>query len=199
MVICYVIVVTCYSLCHRRSVYFWRDSSVLRGSSGIRSRPHHHRFRKFIPRRCRRRPLRLRTYQQHRSDLTTWQRRSLSWPPRIAVRSTLLTHVRRVSALPGNTDDGADLGIESRTEDDPAAIIDGSQTVLWMQFLWFAVMLILLSIHRQLKPCRLADRLVCPMNDDGATATKVRQRLLHSCLHLPYLCHAAALSPCSFA
>ena len=92
-----------------------------------------------------------------------------------------------------------DLGIESRAEDDPAAIIDGSQTVLLMQFLWSAVMLTLLSIHRRSKPCLLADRLVCPMNGDGATATKVRQRLLHSCLHVPYLCRAAALSLCSFA
>ena len=39
MEICYAIVDTCYSLCHRRSVYFWRDSSVLRDSSDIHSRP----------------------------------------------------------------------------------------------------------------------------------------------------------------
>ena len=73
------------------------------------------------------------------------------------------------------------------------------RTSLSMQCQWVAVMLILLSIHRQLKPCQLADRLVCPMNDDGATATKVRQSLLHSCLHVTYLCLAAALSLCSFA
>ena len=49
------------------------------------------------------------------------------------------------------------------------------------------------------KPCQLADHQVCLMNGNGATATKVPQRLLHSCLHAPYLCHAAALSLCSVA
>ena len=34
-----------------------------------------------------------------------------------------------MSALPGNADDGEDLGIVSRTEDDPAAVIDGSVPV----------------------------------------------------------------------
>ena len=57
-------------------------------------RPRRHRFLTVILRRCLRRPRRRRTCRQHRSDLTTWQRRSLSWPPRITVRSTLLTYAR---------------------------------------------------------------------------------------------------------
>ena len=70
MEICYEIVGTCCSLCHRRSVYFWRDSSVSKGSSDIHSRPHHQPPRRFILRRCHRRPRRLRACQQQRSDLT---------------------------------------------------------------------------------------------------------------------------------
>ena len=127
-------------------------------------------------------------------------------PPHLPATSVRHDHMATPVTLVATTDSRAEHPAHARTvsastswEHRPAAIIDGYQTVLWMQFLWFAVMLILLSTHRQLKPCRLADRLVCSMNDDGATATKVRQRLLHSCLHLPYLCHTAALSPCSFA
>ena len=109
-------------------------------------------------------------------------------------------HVRTVSVIapPGNTDEGEDLGIE-RTGDDPAAITDGSQTVQMVRYPRPAAMLTLRSIHRRPRPCQLADHQVCRMNGDGAPAIKVPQRLLHACLHAPYLCHAAALQLCSFA